>query len=458
MKNRIEKDSIGEMSINQDKYFGINTQRALNNFQIRVNKTDLELIKQIAQIKRAAAMTNEKLNRISSEKSKAIQQAAQEINAGEFDDQFLIPEIQGGAGTSTNMNVNEVIANRGLEILHHQRGQYQYLSPQDDVNAGQSTNDVYPSAGKLTIYLKTQELEEALVKLIKVLQQKGIEFKDVSKIGRTQLQEAVPTTLGNTFNAFANGLKRCLYRLKVNLPTMLELNLGGTAIGTGVNTSKGYQDLLYSQLQKIYQVKVHPAFDLIDGTQNLDSFVQISGSLKALAVTMSKMSHDLRLLSSGPRSGFNEIHLPARQAGSSIMPGKVNPVIPEVVSQIAFQVIGNDTTVTLAAESGELELNAFEPVIFHNLFESIELLKNACQMLTTECIPGIKANKAKCQQDLDKSVETVTKLTPIIGYQTASEVVTESLKTGVDVYKLLRKKKLFSNNKETAKKLNEVLN
>jgi aspartate ammonia-lyase len=296
------------------------------------------------------------------------------------------------------------------------------------------------------------------VKLIKVLQQKGIEFKDVSKIGRTQLQEAVPTTLGNTFNAFADGLKRCLYRLKINLPAMLELNLGGTAIGTGVNTSKGYQDLLYSQLQKIYQVKVHPAFDLIDGTQNLDSFVQISGSLKALAVTMSKMSHDLRLLSSGPRSGFNEIHLPARQAGSSIMPGKVNPVIPEVVSQIAFQVIGNDTTVTLAAESGELELNAFEPVIFHNLFESIELLKNACQMLTTECIPGIKANKAKCQRDLDKSVETVTKLTPIIGYQTASEVVTESLKTGVDVYKLLRKKKLFSNNKETAKKLNEVLN
>lgn len=265
MKNRIEKDSIGEVTINQNKYFGINTQRALNNFQVRVNSTDLELIKQIAQIKRAAAMANEKLARISPEKSKVIQQAAQEIISGQFDNQFTIPEIQGGAGTSTNMNVNEVIANRGLEILHHQHGEYQYLSPQDDVNAGQSTNDVYPSVGKLTIYLKTQVLEEELLKLIKALQQKGLEFKDVSKIGRTQLQEAVPTTLGNTFNAFADGLKRCLYRLKMNLPAMLDLNLGGTAIGTGVNTSKGYQDLLYSQLQKIYQVDVHPAFDLIDG-------------------------------------------------------------------------------------------------------------------------------------------------------------------------------------------------
>jgi len=458
MNSRIEKDSIGKLTIKDDKYYGINTQRAIDNFQIRVNKTSLDFIKQIARIKYAAATANEKLGRLETQKSRAIKIAATEIIDGKWDDQFIIPEIQGGAGTSTNMNVNEVIANRGLEILGHQKGEYKYLSPQDDVNAGQSTNDVYPSAGKLTTYLKSEKLNSVLSKLIEKLNEKAKKFSNVKKIGRTQLQEAVPTTVGNSFQAYSDGLSRCKSQLAQTEQLMLELNLGGTAIGTGVNTSKGYKEKLYPELQRIYSLKIHPAADLIDGTQNLDSAVQISGSLKALAISMSKMCHDLRLLSSGPKSGFNEIYLPARQAGSSIMPGKVNPVIPEIVSQIAFQVIGNDITITLAAESGELELNAFEPVIFHNLFESIDLLNNACSMLIDKCIPGIKVNKEKCAKDLANSVETVTELTPIIGYETASEIVTESIKTGVGVYKLLKDKKIYDRNEATARALARVLN
>jgi len=457
MKNRIEKDSIGELKIDEDKYYGINTQRAIDNFKVRVNKTSLDFIQQIARIKYAAATANEKLGRLNAQKARAIKIAATEIIDGKWNDQFLTPEIQGGAGTSTNMNVNEVIANRGLEILGHHKGEYKYLSPQDDVNAGQSTNDVYPSAGKLTTYVKAEKLNFVLSNLIEKLDEKAKELSDVKKIGRTQLQEAVPTTLGNSFQAYTSGLSRCQLQLERTMQGMLELNLGGTAIGTGVNASKGYKELLYPELRKIYSFPIRPMADLIDGTQNLDSAVQFSGSLKALAVMLSKMCHDLRLLSSGPKSGFNEIYLPARQAGSSIMPGKVNPVVPEIVSQIAFQTIGNDTTITLAAESGELELNAFEPVIFHDLFESVDLLQNACVMLINECIPGIKANKKKCAQDLANSVETVTELTPIIGYETASEIVTESIKTGIGVYKLLKDKKIYDRNEATAKALSKVL-
>ncbi|MQS52975.1 aspartate ammonia-lyase [Companilactobacillus mishanensis] len=447
MDERIEKDSFGELKIDEDKYFGINSKRAQDNFKINVKKTDMELIKQLAEIKLAAATANEKVGRISRRTAMVIRKSAEEIIDGKFDDQFIIPEIQGGAGTSTNMNVNEVIANRGLILLGHKRGEYKYLSPQDDVNAGQSTNDVYPSAGKLAALVKTQKLYSSLSVLIQKLEKKSEEFADIEKIGRTQLQEAVPTTLGNSFGAFAHGLQRTQKQLQKSMKSLLELNLGGTAIGTGVNTSDGYQDILYSELRKAYQVNVHPAEDLIDATQNLDSYVQVSGSLKAVAVSLSKMCHDLRLLSSGPKSGFHEITLPARQAGSSIMPGKVNPVIPEVVSQIAFEVIGNDTTITFAAESGELELNAFEPIIFHDLFESIDFLSEACMMLSTKCIDGIQANREKCEQDVNNSVETITKLTPIIGYEVASEIVHESLKTGQNVYDLLREKGIYDEDK-----------
>lgn len=443
MKERIEEDSIGEVAIDADKYYGVNTKRAVDNFEISIKNADMELVRQIAQIKYAAAIANEKVGRISNEDSKAIQTAAREIISGKWDDQFVVPEIQGGAGTSTNMNVNEVIANRGLTLMGHKKGEYEYLSPQDDVNAGQSTNDVFPSAGKLATLMKAKKLYPAIDELIEKLDEKTEEFADVEKLGRTQLQEAVPTTLGNSFHAYSSAIKRCQKELQKSMGELWELNLSGTAIGTEINTTKGYKENLYTELRKIYNVNVHPADDLIDGTQNLDAYVRVSGSLKALAVAISKMSHDLRLLSSGPRSGFNEINLPARQAGSSIMPGKVNPVIPEIASQIAFQVIGNDTTITFAAESGELELNAFEPVIFHDLFESVDLLKEACQMLATKCISGITANVKKCADDVNNSVETVTKLTPIIGYETASKLVKESLKTGVDIYELLKEKHIY---------------
>lgn len=443
MTARVEEDSIGTLKINDDKYYGINAKRAQDNFQIKTAKTDHELVKQIAMIKYAAAIANARVGRLSKNKAKYIIKAIDEILAGKLDDQFVTTDIQGGAGTSTNMNVNEVITNRALEMMGHHKGEYQYLSPQDDVNAGQSTNDVYPSAGKLTILKKSEKLYDSLSLLVNSLNNKALELKDVKKIGRTQLQEAVPTTLGNSFKAFADGLSRCQRQLQKAMKQMLELNLSGTAIGTGVNTSPGYKKLLYRELQKLYQMNIHPAADLIDATQNLDSFVQFSGTLKSLAVTMSKMSHDLRLMSSGPRSGFNEINLPARQPGSSIMPGKINPVIPEVASQIAFEVIGNDTTVTIAAESGEFELNAFEPIIFKDLFESVDLLQNACVMLATKCINGITANPDKCSADLQNSAETVTKLTPIIGYATATKFVQESLKSGKNIYQLLKEKGIY---------------
>lgn len=443
MEQRIEEDSIGKIKIQNDRLYGINTQRAVNNFHLTVNKTNIELIKQMAKIKYAAAIANEKVGRISHETSQAIKEAAEEIIAGDLNDEFVVPEIQGGAGTSTNMNVNEVIANRGLNILGYDSGDYEHLSPQDDVNAGQSTNDVYPSSGKLAILEKSKSLDEALDHMIEALDKKADEFAKIKKIGRTQLQEAVPTTLGNTFKAYSNSMKRCKQQLNKSMNELWELNLGGTAIGTGVNAAKGYKEYLYTELRKLYNVNVHPASDLIDSTQNLDTYVRVSGSLKALAVSISKMSHDLRLLSSGPRSGFNEINLPARQAESSIMPGKVNPVIPEIASQISFQIIGNDTTITLASESGELELNAFEPVIFHNIFESEELMKNACYMLSDECISGIEANKEKCDDDVSNSVESITELTPIIGYATASRIVHESIDTGVDVYELLKQQHIY---------------
>ncbi|WP_125769014.1 aspartate ammonia-lyase [Companilactobacillus furfuricola] len=455
MTKRVEEDSIGLLKIDNQDYYGINTQRAQNNFQIKTQRTDLELIEQIVKIKLAAAQANKAIGRLPEKKAKYIIQAINEILAGKFADQFVTTDIQGGAGTSTNMNVNEVIANRALELMGHHKGEYQYLSPQDDVNAGQSTNDVYPSAGKLTILAKSARLYDALSLLVKALQQKASEFQDVKKIGRTQLQEAVPTTLGNSFKAFADGLLRCQKQLQKAMKLLLELNLSGTAIGTGVNTSTGYKQVLYQKLRKIYQMNVHPAPDLLDATQNLDPYVQFSGTVKALAVTLSKMSHDLRLMSSGPKSGFNEINLPAEQPGSSIMPGKINPVIPEAVSQIAFEVIGNDTTVTIAAESGEFELNAFEPIIFRALFESTDLLQNAVTMLATKCVTGITANKQKCLADLDNSVETITKLTPVIGYETASKFVKESLKSGKNIYQLLKENGIYD--QDTQEKVKQQL-
>ncbi|AKP66985.1 aspartate ammonia-lyase [Companilactobacillus ginsenosidimutans] len=448
MTYRIEKDLIGTLKISDDDYYGINTERASRNFKLQTKKTDLDFIKQVARIKKAAATANEKVGRLSQKKAEAIRLAVTDILADKLDNQFIITEIQGGAGTSTNMNVNEVITNRALEILGHKKGEYQYLSPLDDVNAGQSTNDVYPSAGKLTTLIKTNKLTLSVATLIDVLLEKSEEFAHVQKMGRTQLQEAVPTTLGNSFKAFASGLTRCLDQVQKATQQLEILNMGGTAIGTGVNTSDGYDEILYSELKKDYGRNIRQAEDLLDATQNLDSYVLFSGSLKALAVMLSKMSHDLRLLSSGPKSGFNEIELPAQQAGSSIMPGKVNPVIPEIASQAAFEVIGNDATITFAAESGELELNAFEPVIFHNLFESVDFLNSACAMMATECVKGIQANVKECADDVKNSAETVTDLTPVIGYEAACDAVKKSLKTGVDVYRILKDEGIYDRDAE----------
>lgn len=440
---RLEQDSVGIVPIYQDAYYGIHSYRAKENFETSGRKVNMNLVKQLATIKKACAYANYKAGDLTKEKMEVISQAADELISGNFQDDIIVDAIQGGAGTSTNMNVNEVLANRGLELLGHKHGEYNFLNPLDDVNRSQSTNDVYPSAGKLATLSYVEKLLRTLDVLILKIENKASEFATVSKMGRTQLQEAVPTTLGASFAAYASNLRRCKRRIKGASHELRELNMGGTAIGNALNASKTYQDALYAALQQAYGEPIHPAQDLIDATQNTDALVAVSGSLKTLAVSISKMSHDLRLLSSGPRSGFCEIKLPAKQAGSSIMPGKINPVIPEVVSQIAFQVMGNDTTITFAAESGELELNAFEPIMFHNLFESCQLLERGCLAMATKCMSGITANVDKCRADVANSTGVITRLAPAIGYETASKIVKESLATNVSVSEILRRKKII---------------
>lgn len=440
---RIEKDTIGTVPIYQDAYYGIHSYRAKENFELSEHKVDLVLVKQLAKIKAAAAIANEKTGTLSHQKMQVICQAVNEIVAGMWDDQFIVDAIQGGAGTSTNMNVNEVIANRGLELLGHSKGEYQYLSPFDDVNRSQSTNDVYPSAGKLAALHYLKRMSKSLGRLITELEIKASEFSTINKMGRTQLQEAVPMTVGSSFAAYASNLRRCQERINQTAHELKQLNLGGTAVGNGINASNEYSEILYQELKEQYHENLRPARNLIDATQNADSFVAVSGSLKAAAVSLSKLAHDLRLLSSGPRSGFCELVLPARQSGSSIMPGKINPVIPEVVSQIAFQVIGNDAAITIAAESGELELNAFEPIIFHNLFESCTLLEKACKIFANKCIAGIKVNRQQCEKTVMQSTGVVTELAPIIGYENASRVVKEALQKNLSVEEVLRQNNLL---------------
>lgn len=436
---RIENDSIGSIPIHADSYNGIHTFRARMNFDISKQEVDRVLLYQIAQIKAAAAIANQQTGKLSALKARTIVDVVDEILDGQWDQELRLDAFQGGAGTSTNMLLNEFIANRGLERLGHLKGEYQYLHPLDDINQSQSTNDVYPSAGKLAVFLQIHQLLEPLQALMGVLDEKAVAFANTQKMGRTQLQDAVPTTFGQSFQAYGNNLKRCAKRLRAIMNELTELNLGGTAIGTCVNASMPYRTIVYRELKKRSKIAVKPAADFIDATQNLDVFVMVSSVLKALAVSLLKMCHDLRLLSSGPRAGLAELALPARQAGSSIMPGKVNPVIPEVVSQIAFQVMGNDTTITIAAESGELELNAFEPVIFHNLFESIQLLNQGCRVLNTHCLADIQVNSEKCLQDVSHGTALATKLAPIIGYERASNVVKESLLKNIPVEELLGK-------------------
>ncbi|WP_456056348.1 aspartate ammonia-lyase [Agathobacter sp.] len=436
---RLESDSIGEMEVPGEAYYGVQALRANENFPITGNSLNPDFIKNIARIKRAAAITNMRAGRLKPEIANAIESACNEVVCGMFASEFIVDGIQGGAGTSANMNMNEVIANRAIEMLCGKKGDYSIVHPNDHVNMAQSTNDVIPTAGKLTVLDLLKKLEKSLKKLDSALYKKADEFDGVIKIGRTQLEDAVPMRLGQSFHAYATMIERDIDRIAKAKKEMYTVNMGATAIGTGINTSEYYFDHIVPTLAKVSGYPLVQADDLFDATENLDGFVRVSSCLKACAVNLSKMCNDLRILASGPKAGFGEITLPAMQNGSSIMPGKVNPVIPEVVSQVAFHIIGHDVTITMAAEAGQMELNAFEPVVFYNLFDSITTLTHAVDTLTDNCIIGITANEERCQKLLDASVGITTALCPYIGYKKAASLAKESLRTGVPVKKLVLK-------------------
>lgn len=451
---RIEKDFLGEKKIDNDAYYGIQTLRAKENFYI--TKTDISLfpnfIKSLAKVKKACALANHELGDLTSIQTDAIIQACNEIIDGKFHDQFIVDPIQGGAGTSTNMNTNEVIANRALEILGYDRSSYDVIHPNNHVNMSQSTNDVYPTAIKLTLFELIYKLKDSLRFLRDTFDEKSVEFKDVLKMGRTQLQDAVPMTLGQEFKTFAVMIDEDIFRLREAQALLKEINLGATAIGTGINTKKEYRKKAIKYLREVTGVDYVSAGDLIEATQDTGVFVHISGILKRVAIKISKICNDLRLLSSGPRAGFNEINLPPLQPGSSIMPGKVNPVIPEVVNQVAFEVIGADTTISIASEGGQLQLNVFEPLIAYKLFTSINMMRRAFHTLATKCVKGITANEDVCMENILNSVTLVTCLNPIIGYEKSSSLAKEALATNKRVYDIILEQKLF-----TKEELDELL-
>ena len=443
---RIEKDLLGTLAVPADAYYGIQTLRAVHNFKLSGMPLAHfpRLVIALAMVKQAAADANRQLGHLSAAKHTAISTACARIIQGEFHEQFVVDMIQGGAGTSTNMNANEVIANIALEAMGHEKGEYQYLHPNNDVNMAQSTNDAYPTAIRIGLLLGQDALLVSLDKLIQALAAKGLEFAHILKMGRTQLQDAVPMTLGQEFRAFATTLGEDLQHLKCLVPTLLhEVNLGGTAIGTGINADPAYQKLAVERLAVISGHPVKPAADLIEATSDMGAFVLFSGMLKRTAVKLSKICNDLRLLSSGPRTGINEINLPARQPGSSIMPGKVNPVIPEAVNQVAFEVIGNDLALTLAAEGGQLQLNVMEPLIAYKILDSIRLLQRAMDMLRELCIDGISANEAHCRALMENSIGLVTALNPYIGYENATRIAKTALDSGRGVLELVREEQLL---------------
>ena len=443
---RTEHDLLGNHAVPAQAYYGVHTLRAVENFPISATPISIypDLICALAAIKQAAALTNRELGLLDEEKTTAIVKACEEIRAGKLHDQFVVDVIQGGAGTSTNMNANEVIANLALEHLGHAKGEYQYLHPNEHVNMSQSTNDVYPTAIKVAGYMGIFRLVDAMAKLRRAFELKAEEFKDVLKMGRTQLQDAVPMTLGQEFSTYAVMLGEDEERLKEAAMLVREINLGATAIGTGINAHPDYASLVTRRLTAITGVPLITSPNLIEATQDCGGFVQLSGVLKRIAVKLAKTCNDLRLLSSGPRAGLNEINLPSMQAGSSIMPGKVNPVIPEVVNQIAFEVIGNDVTVSFAAEAGQLQLNAFEPIIAHSLFKSTTHLTNGCHTLADRCVKGITANRERLRKTVEHSIGVVTALNPYIGYANATEVAQQALESGRSVYDLVLERKLLS--------------
>ena len=455
LKYRVESDLLGELQVPADAYYGVQTQRAINNYKISNAKMSdyPDYVIAIAYVKWAAAAANADLGVLDRKIADAICAACKEIIDGSLRDQFPVDMMQGGAGTSVNMNANEVIANRALEIMGHQKGEYQFCSPNDHVNCAQSTNDAYPTAFRYTFIRMNKHLVENLTKLIAAFRAKGEEFKDIIKMGRTQLQDAVPMTSGQEFNAFANNLEEELANLDRNVKLLHEINMGGTAIGTGLNAVPGFAELCTEYMTKLTGDEFLAAPDLIEATPDTGAYVSYSGSLKRLAVKLSKICNDLRLMASGPRCGLHEINLPPMAPGSSIMPGKVNPVIPEVTNQVCFKVIGNDMTVALAAEAGQLQLNVMEPVIAESIIESITWLTNAMETLRVKCIEGITVNAEHCHQMVINSIGIVTALNPYIGYKNSTKVAKEALQTGRSVYDIVLEKGLM-----TKEKLDAALN
>ena len=441
---RTEHDSIGAIEVPADVYYGVQTLRAAQNFHITGLMMHPETINSVAQIKKAAAITNFEVGRLDKKRADAIVKACDEIIAGKLHDQFIVDPIQGGAGTSLNMNANEVIANRAIELLGGKKGDYSIVNPNDHVNYGQSTNDVFPSCGRLTALKLLHKAQKQLSRLYEALSEKADEFDSVIKMGRTQMQDAVPIRLGQEFRAYSTAIRRDINRFENAKREMSSLNLGGTAIGTGLNADVLYLQKVVRNIALVTGMDLVQAYDLIDATQNLDGYSSVSGAVRTCAVNLSKMSNDLRLMSSGPRTGFGEINLPAKQNGSSIMPGKVNPVIPEVVNQVAFNIIGNDVTIAMATEAGQLELNAFEPIIFHNLFQSIETLAYAVQTLVDNCITGITANAEHCRDMVYNSVGIITAICPHVGYEKAAEMAKEAIETGASVKDVIIEHRLLT--------------
>ena len=441
---RLESDSIGTMEVPADAYYGVQALRAKMNFPITGTKLHPTFLRNLAQVKKAAAITNYNAGLLKKDISDAILQACDEVLDGKWADQFIVDAIQGGAGTSANMNMNEVLANRAGELLGDTKGSYRLVHPNDHVNMAQSTNDVIPTAGKLTVLDLLEPLIRELQRLEDALSAKASEFDDVITMGRTQLQDAVPVRLGQVFHGYASMVARDRKRIEHSREEMYTVNLGGTAVGTAINVSPSYFSRIVPNLLELTGYPLQQAADLFDATENLDGFVAISGVVKTCAVDLSKMCNDLRLLSSGPKTGFGEINLPAKQNGSSIMPGKVNPVIPEVVSQVAFHIVGHDATITMAAEAGQLELNAFEPVVFCNLFDSISTLTNACATLIDNCITGITANRNHCKDLMESSAGIATALCPYIGYKAAAAIAKNAVRTGRSVRSLVLEQKLMN--------------
>jgi aspartate ammonia-lyase len=443
---RREKDLLGERDVPAANYYGIQTQRAVENFPITGIAIGQfpHLIKALAAVKEASAAANRELGLLADDVADAIGRAAQEIRAGNLHNQFVVDVIQGGAGTSTNMNANEVIANRALELLGHSRGMYDVVHPNNHVNLSQSTNDVYPTAIRIAASWALRDLGRALADLRDAFLLKGQEFADIVKMGRTQLQDAVPMTLGQEFHAYGVTVGEDVDRLRELAVHLHEINMGATAIGTGINTDPRYAGLVRTHLSAVTGLDLVTSPDLVEATQDTGAFVMLSGMLKRVAVKLSKICNDLRLLSSGPRTGLAEIRLPPMQPGSSIMPGKVNPVVPEVVNQVCFQVIGNDTAVTMAAEAGQLQLNVFEPVIAFNIFQSVEMLTQAAIVLRERCILGIEANREHIRNLLERSIGIVTALVPYIGYERATAVAREALEQDRGVYELVLEKEWLS--------------